>query len=173
MVRTRLQQLAPYSLNAARIGQLRGDNPDKRLLYALADGMRVSLPTEFTLNGKEPTAKLRGTYMKVYQAVNCMLGDVVIQRLAFLLPKTVAIDIIPNFHLCAAHWTPKKGKARRPIGDLWYISETPLNTDETTPVSAAFYGEIRHPTIDAVAKRLINFGPERRRKMSLRDKFSM
>ena len=131
MVQTRLQQLAPYRLNAARIDQLRSDHPDKLLLCDLADGMRIPLPTGFTLNEKEPTAKLRGAYMNVHQAVNRLSGDLVNRRLAFLLPKTLAIDFIPNLHLCAAHWTPKKGKARgRPIGDLSHVSGTPLNTDE-------------------------------------------
>ena len=52
----------------------------------------------------------------------------------------------------------KKGKASgRPIWDLPYVSGTPLNTDEITAASAAFYGEIRHPTIDAVVQVILKF----------------
>ena len=44
-----------------------------------------------------------------------------------LISDTV-IDLISNLHLCAAHWMLKKGKASgRPIWDLPYVSEIPLN----------------------------------------------
>ena len=47
-----------------------------------------------------------------------MLGGMIEQRLAFLLPLNLAQAYIPNLHLCKAHWTTKKGKASgRPLGD--------------------------------------------------------
>ena len=62
-----------------------------------------------------------------------MLGDVVKQRLAFVLPKALAVSFIDNLHLGAAHWTVKKGKpSGRPIGDLTYVDGTPLNSNHTT-----------------------------------------
>ena len=38
-----------------------------------------------------------------------------------------------------------------------YVSGTPINTDETTAASAAFYCEIWHPTIDAVVQMILKF----------------
>ena len=77
-----------------------------------------------------------------------MLGAIVEQRLAFLLPKAMALRYIPNLHLGAAHWTPKNGKpSGRPIGDLTYVTGTPLNSNETTAAAAEPYGVIRHPKI--------------------------
>ena len=96
----------------------------------------VALP-----NGTQPSAALRSTYLKVDTVVNKMLGSIVEQRLAFLLPKDLAVQCIPNLHLGAAHWTPKKGKpVGRPIGDLTYVSGTPLNSEETTTSTAERYG---------------------------------
>ena len=110
MVRRRLKILSGDRLSSARVERLRSDNPERDLLHDLAIGMRVPLPTDFVPNGTQPSAALRSTYLKVDTAVNKMLGSIVEQRLAFLLPKTLAIQCIPNLHLGAAHWTPKKGK---------------------------------------------------------------
>ena len=165
MVRRRLKLLANDRLNRARVDQLRNDNPEKTLLYDLAEGMRVPLPPGFLPNGKSPTARLRGTYLKVHTAVNKMLGEVVEQRLAFLLPKALAVNLIGNLHLCAAHWTVKKGKpSGRPIGDLTYIDGIPLNSDFTTNEAANYYGEIKHPTIEDIVKMVLTFYTQAKKK---------
>ena len=141
MLRRRLKILSGDSLSSTRVERLRSDNPERDLLHDLAIGMRVPLPTDFVPNGTQPSAALRSTYLKVDTAVNKMLGSIVEQRLAFLLPKDLAVQCIPNLHLGAAHWTPKKGKpVGRPIGDLTYVSGTPLNSEETTTSTAERYG---------------------------------
>lgn len=43
------------------------------------------VPEAFSPNGKEQQTPLRATYVSVAPAVNKMLGDVVEQRLAFIL----------------------------------------------------------------------------------------
>ena len=94
-----------------------------------------------------------------------MLGDVVEQRLAFLLPLDMARTYVPQLHLCKAHWTRKKGKASgRPLGDLTYVDGTPINTPETSAAAAEFYGPILHPTIEDITLMVINFWTQLVRK---------
>jgi hypothetical protein len=152
MVRRRLTNLSPNRLNAERVEQLRDDNPDKPLMRDLAGGMRVHRLEGFLPNGNLPRTPLRATYVAVAPAVNRMLGDLVQQQLAFILPLATAQRHVPDLHLCKAHWTRKKGKASgRPIGDLTFVDGTPLNTPETAAAAAAYYGEILHPTIEDIA----------------------
>ena len=158
MVRRRLKILSSDRLSSARVDRLRSDNPERGLLYDLAVGMRVPIPVGFEPNGALPLAPLRSTYLKVDSAVNKMLGGIVEQKLAFLLPKDIAIRCIPNLHLGAAHWTPKKGKpSGRPIGDLTYVTGTPLNTEATTAIAAELYGAIKHPTIAEIVRMMMSF----------------
>ena len=87
MVRVRLKILAPGRLNAQRGARLPSDNPELRLMYDLAEGMKVHLPDRFTPNGPVPRSARRKIYETVSTAVNKMLwGHIVEQRLAFLLP---------------------------------------------------------------------------------------
>jgi hypothetical protein len=127
--------------------------------------MKVHLPEGFRLNGMMPRADRRSIYETVATAVNKMLGAVVDQKLAFLLPLDVAQRYIPNLHLCKAHWTVKKGKPLgRPIGDLSNVVGTKINTDETPAAATAYYGEIRHSTIDDIAVMIYEFWEEARRR---------
>ena len=158
MVRRHLTQLAPGRLNAERVSRLRPDNPELALLNDLVGGMRVHLPEGFTSNGMMPRTPRRPIYETVATAVNKMLGGIVDQKLAFLLPLEMAQRHVPNLHLCKAHWTTKKGKpSGRPLGDLSNVDGTALNTDETAAAAIAYYGEIRHPTIDDIATMVYDF----------------
>lgn len=56
----------------------------------LAEGIRVPLPEGFQPNGLLPRTPLRTTYEPVSSAVNRILGDLVEQKLAFLLPLELA-----------------------------------------------------------------------------------
>ena len=161
MVSRRLKSLSSDRLSSTRVERLRTDNPERALLHDLAIGMRVPLPTDFKPNGTLPIAALRSTYLKVSSAVNRMLGGIVEQKLAFLLPKAMALRYIPNLHLGAAHWTPKKGKpSGRPIGDLTYVTGIPLNSEETTAAAAEIYGAIKHPTIAEIVRMMMFFWEE-------------
>lgn len=158
MVRRRLMILSKDRLSLERVEGLRVDNPERSLMLDLASGMRVPLPAGFIPNGLLPRSPLRPTYESVSAAVNKMLGDIVAQRLAFLIPLEIAKCHIPNLHLCKAHWTTKKGKASgRPLGDLSYVDGTPLNTDETAEAATTYYGQIAHPTIEDVAIMIQGF----------------
>ena len=93
-----------------------------------------------------------GWYRRRHLAVNKMLGAIIEQRLAFILPLDLAQAYIPNLHLCKAHWTTKKGEASgRPLGDLSNVDGTPLNTDATADAATADYGPITHPTLEDIA----------------------
>ena len=161
MVRQRLESLAPTRLNIDRVGSLRADNPERIRMMDLAGGMRVHFPQGFTPNGKSVQTALRATYLSVSCAVNKMLGDIIEQQLAFVMPFEVAKELVPNLHLCKAHWTRKKGKASgRPLGDLTFVDGTPLNTPETAAAAAEFYGAISHPTIEDISKMICKFWTE-------------
>ena len=165
MVRRRLKILAPGRLNAERVAGLRPDNPELRLMYDLAEGMKVHLPDGFTPNGSVPRSARRKIYETVSTAVNKMLGGIVEQRLAFLLPLDMALECVPNLHLCKAHWTTKKGKpSGRPLGDMSNVDGMPLNTDETAAAAVRYYGEIRHPTIEDIAIMVYDFWEEARQR---------
>ena len=152
MVQRRLKILSKDRLSRTSVASLSPDNPELERMLDLAEGMRVALPEGFTPNGLQPRSPLRTSYETVSSAVNKLLGAVIEQRLAFILPLELAQAHVPNFHLCKAHWTTKKGKASgRPLGDLSNVDGTPLNTDATADAATAFYGLITHPTIEDIA----------------------
>ena len=157
-MRRRLKILSADRLSNERVEKLRPDNPERRLMFDLVVGMKVFRPTGFVANGSLPRTPLRSTYETVAPAVNKMLGAVVEQRLAFLLPLELAQQHVRDLHLCKAHWTTKKGKASgRPLGDLTFVDGTPLNTDETAEAATEYYGRISHPTIEDIAKMIHEF----------------
>ena len=114
MVRRRFKQLFGDRLSADRVARLRSDNPERVLMLDLVNGMRVHLPVGFVPDGKQPRTPLRSTYELVASAVNKMLAALIEQRLAFLLPLSLAQEHVPKLHICKAHWTTKKG---RRLGD--------------------------------------------------------
>ena len=158
MVRRRLKILSPNRLNRQRVAGLREDNPERALMNDLADGMRVHLPEGFFPNGEKQQTPLRATYVSVAPAVNKMLGDVVEQKLAFILSGDSARKYVPRMHLGKAHWTKKKGKpSGRPLSDLTFVDGTPLNTPDTSAAAAMYYGDIVHPTIEDIAEMVCKF----------------
>jgi hypothetical protein len=158
MARHRLETLSPNRLNHDRIAKLRSDNPERELLSELASGMWVPIPEGFVPNGQSPPSPLRSTYTAVAPAVNRMLGDIIQEKLAFVISYDTAKEHIPNLHLCKAHWTKKKGKpSGRPLGDLTYVDGTPLNTPEMSDAAALHYGAIMHPTIENISQMVSTF----------------
>ena len=158
MVRRRQKTLLPKRLNFHRVLKLRKDNPKIGLLYELVEGMWVPKPLGFRPNGQDLPTPLRATYLTVAPAVDKMLGDIVEQKLAFLIDYHMAKQYVPNLHLCKAHWTRKKGKlSGRPLGDLTFLDGTPLNTPEMSVAAAAHYGAILHPTIETISMMICEF----------------
>jgi hypothetical protein len=170
MVRQRLAELTPGHLNLDRISKLRPDYPERTMLNELANGIKVHLPEGFATNGLMPRTDRRPIYETVASAVNKMLGALVDQRLAFLLPLEMAQQHVPNLHLCKAHWTVNKGKpSGRPLGDLSNVDGTKINTDETAAAATAHYGAIRHRTIDDIAVMIYDFWrAAKKRDLSIR-----
>ena len=149
MVERRLKILSKDRLSRTSVASFSPDNPELVLMADLAEGMRVAIPEG---------SPLRASYEAVSSAVNKMLGAIIEQRLAFILPLDLAQAYIPNLHLCIAHWTTEKGKASgRPLGDLSNVDGTPLNTDATADAATAYYGPITHPTIEDIAVMVDQF----------------
>lgn len=152
MVERRFKILSKDRLSHTSVASLSPENPEMALITDLVDGMRVAIPEGFTPNGNQPRSPLRVSYEAVSCAVNKMLGAVMEQRLAFLLPLKLAQEHVPNLHLSKAHWTTKRGKpSGRPLGDLSNVDGTPLNTVATADAATAYYGAITHPTIEDIA----------------------
>lgn len=42
-----------------------------------------------------------------------MLGEVISQNLAFILPRPMAVELVNNFHLSAAQWAKKRQTKRQ------------------------------------------------------------
>ena len=103
MVQRRLKILSKDRLSRTSVTSLSPDNPELERMLDLAEGMRVALPEGFTPNGLQPRSPLRTSYETVSSAVNKLLGAVIEQRLAFILPLELAQAHVPNFHLCKAH----------------------------------------------------------------------
>ena len=153
MISKRLKVLSSDRLNRDRVSTMREDNPERALLFDLADGMRVFLPKGFVPNGLEERSPLRDSYLAVAPAVNRMLSETIKARHAIVLPRSLAEAHVPRLHYCKAHWTPKKGKpSGRPLGDLSFVDGTPINTEETAQAATAYYGEILHPTIQDIGR---------------------
>jgi hypothetical protein len=164
MVRERLESLSADRLSASRVAGLRADNPVMELLLDLVVGMKEHVPEGFEPNGHQPRTDLRGIYVDVAPAVNKMYGATLADRLAFLLPLDLALQHVPNLHLSKAHWCPKKGKASgRPLSDLSNVDGTRINTDETAKAASDYYGAIRHPTIEDIARIVHEFWIEAKR----------
>jgi hypothetical protein len=69
--------------------------------------------------------------------MNKMFGAVIADRLAFLLPLDLALQLVPNLNLSKAHWCSKKRKpSGRPLGDLSNVNGTRINTDETAKAAS-------------------------------------
>jgi hypothetical protein len=52
----------------------------------------------------------------------------------------------------------RKGKpSGRPLGDLSNVDGAKINTDATAAAAAAYYGDIKHPTIDDIAVMVCDF----------------
>jgi hypothetical protein len=141
------------------------------------------VPVPDAPNGQNPPTPLRATYTAVAPAVSRMLGDIVHEKLAFLITYETAKKSTPNLHLCKAYWTRKKGKpSGRPLGDLTYVDGTPLNTPEMADAAALHYGAILHPTIENISEMVCNFWAKvkaadwrnlRLWKMDLRDAYTL
>lgn len=161
MVERRFKILSSDRLSLSRVASLSQENPELVLMTDLVDGTRVAIQEGSVPNGRQPRSPLRSVYESVAGAVNKILGAVVEQRLAFLLPLDMAQQYVPNLHLSKAHWTTKKGKASgRPLGDLSNVDGSPLNTDETAAAATAYYGVISHPTIEDIAVMIYDFWKE-------------
>jgi hypothetical protein len=74
-----------------------GSETTEAELHELAGGMKVHLPEGFETNGLMPRTDLRPIYETVASAVNKMLGALVDQRLALLLPLEVAQQHVPTY----------------------------------------------------------------------------
>jgi hypothetical protein len=75
MVATRLTALKHDRLNPQRVGSLRADNPERKRLLGLCEGMVVPKPEGFVPNGATSSKGLHKVYKRVHAAVDRMLGE--------------------------------------------------------------------------------------------------
>ena len=159
MAKERLESILPTRLNYNRISGLQENNPERDLLFKLADGMHVFLDPNFTPNGSsaETRPPLREKYKQTHLAVNFTLYKLVMGGLAFLLPMAVA-QKIPGIHFSPAHWAPKKGKKQgRPIIDSTDSSSLRpvLNTPSVKLMADDACGVIKHPTLSDIVNTFL------------------
>ena len=90
MMERRLMILSKDCLSHTRVKSLSPENPELALMTDLVEGMRVVIPEGFVPSGHQPRSPLRASYEAMSSAVNKMLGAVIEQRLAFVLPLELA-----------------------------------------------------------------------------------
>jgi hypothetical protein len=161
MAATRLAALKHDRLNPERVGSLRADNPEREKLLGLCEGMVVPKPEGFIPNGATSSKGLHKVYKRVHAAVDRMLGDIHGQQLGFVLPEALSREHIEHNRMLSK-WAPKKNKpSGRNIGDLSYC-EGPyfLNGKWAKDEALRIWGPIEHPTIDDIARMILDFWDE-------------
>jgi hypothetical protein len=124
---------------------------------ALAEGMVVLLPTNFTPNGKETDGAFSSAYASVSCAVDKMLNKVHEAGLGCIFDTQVA-NRIEMLHKAKESWvTKKKKKQGRPVSDMTYCPGMSLNTDETKQAAKELWGEIVHPTITDIIVMILGY----------------
>ena len=163
-----LSQLAAKKLGALRQSRLSverienivsNDNPDRKLLFELAGGIRAPVSTGFVPNGQFPRVQLRTLYIQAQAAVNKLHSKTWKNGLAILLPRQVVEESGMAYHVSAAHWCLKKNHAEgRGLIDATDSSRgSSLNSLEVQEKAIAMWGNIDHPTITDLVEMIWQF----------------
>ena len=161
----RRHEFQPTRMSVERANSLSINNPERERLYDLAEGILVPITEEFQPNANLALTPLRSTYIKVHTAVNRLIGNLIENGLAFVIPKDIAMKHITDLHIAKAHWAPKTGKASgRAISDLTFVDGTSLNTESAKSHAKNFYGKINHPQIKELVQMILRFYKEAKLK---------
>jgi hypothetical protein len=134
------------------------DNEELNRLLLLVDGMPLFPAPEFIPNGPHRLPPLSNSYLRLSPVVNRMLfEDFIDKGLAFVLPKSLVMSHVPEFHLSRLSWTVKHGKKKgRPILDC-SAGDPSVNSDFTKLSCDARWGVIHHPTIADFVNMIMQF----------------
>lgn len=142
------------------------DNPDKKRLVRLAEGMIVPLAPSFVPNGGTSPVKLRRLYMETKGAVDKMFYALRDEGLAIILPAEEVRRSGVVYHTSAAHWTAQKTKqSGRPLFDSKDAKDgTPLNSEEAKNMAEEVWGKIEHPTLLEIVTTVMDFWESAKRR---------
>jgi hypothetical protein len=135
-------------------------NPHLAAVLDVADGVEVHLPTVFVPNSLLSTLPPRtATYKKLSCAVDRAFWHSHMEEGAALtLPLAVLREANLTFHVSAASWAPKAGKAQgRPITDAsnGRAGYSVLNHKSVKEACVKRWGDITHPTIDDIVRLVL------------------
>jgi hypothetical protein len=138
------------------------------LLRIAEHGMSVPVAKNFVPNGSAGKwPRLRSSYKMMPPAVHKLLADTFIQkRLAVVLPKGRA-GAMKRLAMFPVGWAANRSKKKgRPIINASARDGgcTPLNTKEAKKLCDKVYGRIRHPTIQDLARQIMDFFVEARER---------
>ena len=171
MVNRRKARIHSSRLNPKRVPlYVSSTNPEKdKILQLAASGMPLLLKPGFIANGNHTIPPMRKSYLATQSAVNRLLFENFHQKgLAFILKKKTVMESIKDVHFSPLSWAEKHGKVQgRPIGDCSDGGPSPresLNSKYTKDASDELWGKIYHPSIDDVARMVLDFYEREKRK---------
>jgi hypothetical protein len=139
-------------------------NPEREKLLLLAGiGMPVMPDPKFIPNSTGNLPKLRRLYLEVAPAVNKMVYENFVEKgLAFVFPKQIFFDWVPESHINPFSWADNAGKIQgRNIADCSdggrEPGNSPLNSEHTKDESDALWGKIEHPTLTDIVQMILRF----------------
>ena len=164
MVNRRKARIHGSRLNPQRVAlHVSEKNPEKKKIMQLAtSGMPLLLKPGFIANGDHTIPPLRKTYLSTKSAVDRLLFENFHQKgLAFILMKKTVMESVKDVHFSPLSWAEKHGKVQgRPIGDCSDGGPSPcepINSKYTKDASDELWGQIHHPSIDDVARMVLDF----------------
>ena len=161
LVRERWHSLGQEGLTIERANHAFSErNPHLPAVRDVATGVHVLLPPFFQPNSLANTLPKRTpTYERLAPVVNKAFWSSHVEiGAAFTLPLATLREVNAVFHVSAASWAPKEGKAEgRPITDAsnGRTGTHVLNHNSVKVACEERWGAIDHPTIDTIVRMVL------------------